>query len=152
MLQNAKVLFVQDHPQLIAELVELLQIDQPDWQFSFALDTAEVIGLIEEGNAFDLVIMDDTLPNWGALPRNTTAIHLASWLLGLNHSIVDWENDQPKPLPKLTCRPQLVFLASWDIDVVQKEWKRLNPKVECPAVISRLNCDENQIIKVIQKA
>ena len=75
-----KILFVEDIPDLLNALLDIIVREHPDWELYFATDipTAWRQFCRQE---FDRIVLDVMLPAWPGVPQRSEGLYLAKWLL-----------------------------------------------------------------------
>jgi CheY-like chemotaxis protein len=76
-----KILFVEDNPELIEQLVWEINFQSPDWEIRFAEDIP-MAWLALCADDFDAVVLDIMLPSWPSAPSRDEGFHLLRNLLG----------------------------------------------------------------------
>ena len=145
-----RVLFVEDHLELIAELVELLQSRLPEMEASFALDIPQAIKQMGE-RRFDIVILDVMLPRWHGVPDRDEGAYLAAWILGKRGERLEALRDEYKRPNWLAKRPTVVLLTSRTRMPLRGTWNALGGRDGEILIIERLSGDNLDHCEAILK-
>lgn len=141
-----RILFVEDHPELIYEILDLLYEDyETELDMKIATDIKGALTYLEE--PFDLVVLDVMLPGYQTkqLTQLQEGICLGAWICGkedlLGSSRPIWMNDK---------LPKLIFLSSRSSGKVKNEIKELFPKgKKAEEVLTRSNHNADELAEVI---
>jgi hypothetical protein len=150
-----KILFVEDHVELIDEVITIILMLHPDWTCDVAFDFSEAWSMLGDGN-YDTLVIDVMLPAPPYLNKKplSEGIQLALFVMEIYQPHSDWT---PLNLEK---KPEIIFLTSRTASGVEDEFsafvaqsmsaltavartksKRLPSEIALPKVISRLEGD-----------
>lgn len=113
-----KILFVEDHLELLDDLVAIIVYEHPEWHLEFATDIPLARESLRSGT-FDAVVIDVMLPTFDEIPPREEGIHLAGWIL--NKTPISSLGDF-LPLNKKT---KIIFYTSRAVAGVQADALRL---------------------------
>jgi CheY-like chemotaxis protein len=132
-----RILFVEDNPEMIDELVAELQEKQPEWILEFACNGQQAVKQLQK-HVYDCVVLDIMLPSWRNVQPHGEGIYLARWILQIGPENEDGqEEDGPHPDNK---NVPIVFLTSRSKAGVGNELQKLG--IAGCKIIGRLEKDE----------
>lgn len=132
----ARILFVEDHVELIEELLELLQAERADLNVAVASDIPDALGRLRQ--RFDAVVLDIMLPAFRQVPSQSEGLHLAAWILGKHEHLGDALRSVKRPDWLRDSLPKVVFLTSRTKGPAIDEWRRLGGEPGEALAIERL--------------
>jgi CheY-like chemotaxis protein len=114
------LLFVEDHPELIDEIVEIIAMMHPEWKVEIATDVLEAWQIASKVNP-DRIIIDVMLPAFTKTDgkARSEGLYLALWFLGMRTPPPELSRFQFKR------QPDILFLTSRAKVGVEAEWRDL---------------------------
>ena len=77
-----KILFVEDNPRLLEELVEIIKEEEPKWSIDICSDIPSAWNNLAK-EEYNLIVIDIMLPAWNDIPLRSEGIHLAAFILDI---------------------------------------------------------------------
>lgn len=132
----AKILFVEDHVEMIEELVELMSLEYPDGDLFYAANIPEAIKILQ--SPFDGVVLDVMLPSFSGIRDDSEGLLLAAWLLGKKHGFDKLQSPVVRPAWAVHTPPKVVLLTARTPAPLELEWKELGGSDGEILIIERL--------------
>jgi CheY-like chemotaxis protein len=134
-----KILFVEDHLELLDDLVAIIVYKHPEWHLEFAADILSAREALQVGT-FDAVVIDVMLPAFKSIPPREEGIHLAGWIL--NKTKIP-----PLGNPPLRGQPKIIFYTSRAVAGVRADALRLGLASSEYVVIPRTKWLADEVAK-----